>query len=157
MNLRGIIKGLADQAVARVPELRNAAGPEIATAHVADASRELTPAPLPAEWIVDGDPQPRALELFASEDGRMITGLWDCPAGTFDYTFLWGDEVVHILDGEVTVSEPGRTYELRPGSVAFFPYGMTARWHVPRYVKKQYVLRAPMQSHLATLRRKLGV
>ncbi|MBN8945186.1 MAG: DUF861 domain-containing protein [Rhizobiales bacterium] len=96
----------------------------------------LAPAPITPAWVVDGNPVARAAELSRSTDGTAVSLVWDCTAGTFNWHFGI-DETVHILEGEVEVSAEGAAPRvLRAGDVALFRSGTTARWHVPRYVRK---------------------
>ena len=81
--------------------------------------------------------------LLQSADKLVSSGLWECTAGRFNWTFEW-DEFVHVLEGEVTISEDGGdTYTLRAGDFAHFPIGLKTEWHVPKYVKKVFTLRTP--------------
>ena len=96
----------------------------------------LAPAPITPGWIVAGAPVARAAELSRSADGTAVSLVWDCTAGTFDWHF-GVDETVHILEGDVEVSTAGfAPRRLEAGDVALFRAGTTARWHVPRYVRK---------------------
>ncbi|QCI67269.1 cupin domain-containing protein [Phreatobacter stygius] len=96
----------------------------------------LQPAPITPAWIVAGAPVARATELSRSTDGTAVSLVWDCTAGTFNWHF-GVDETVHILEGEVEVSTEGLAPRmLKAGDVALFRSGTTARWHVPRYVRK---------------------
>jgi len=113
--------------------------------HIAIAaieSAQLEPAPIRADWIVDGAPAARCAPLSRSPDGLAMSAVWDCTAGEFDWTF-GGDETVHILEGEVTVQTPEGPRTLRPGDVALFAAGTTCRWQVPVYVKKLAFCREP--------------
>jgi uncharacterized cupin superfamily protein len=87
-------------------------------------------------------PAARTLSRIKSPDGYFVSGLWDCTAGTLEITFDF-DELVHILEGEVTVRAKGAEHVLLPGSVAFFPNGLVTTWEIPRYVRKMYVHRYP--------------
>ena len=104
---------------------------------------KLEPAPIRPEWIMVGDPIARSAELSRSPDGTALTALWDCSAGTFNW-FFGGDETVHILEGEVVVSDDDGIRTLQAGDVALFPAGTWATWRVPRYVKKVAFCRDPM-------------
>lgn len=104
---------------------------------------DLAPAPIPTEWIVDGAPVARSSQLSRSLDGTATTSHWDCSAGTFDWQFGC-EETVHILEGEVRVrDETGTEFTLSAGDVAVFHAGTTARWHIPRYVRKLAICRHP--------------
>jgi uncharacterized protein len=98
------------------------------------------PAPLPAEWIRSGKPEPRARALTRSADGRLSSGLWECPAGSFTYIFPC-DEIVHILEGDVIVESQGERRHLKPGDVAYFPQDLHTVWTVRHYVKKLAIFR----------------
>lgn len=93
-------------------------------------------APIPAAWVVSGSPRARCADLSRSSDGMACTATWDCSAGSF----RWHndvDETVHILEGEVIVTDAaGVSRTLRPGDVALFRAGTTFHWEVPHYVRK---------------------
>jgi uncharacterized cupin superfamily protein len=117
--------------------------------------RELPPAPIEPAHIEEGQPVAHAVTLSRSPDGQLSTGLWDCSAGKFRWKF-WVDEVVYILEGEATVrEESGVVHELRRGSVAYFPLGLVARWEVPRYVRKLFVVRSASSGPVARLRQRV--
>jgi uncharacterized cupin superfamily protein len=103
---------------------------------------DLLPMPIEPSWIKEGAPVARSLTIGRSPDSLLSVGLWDCTAGTFTWIF-YRDEIVHIIEGEVRVHDAGTTHVLVPGSVAYFPRGLTTVWEVPAYVKKAFVLRAP--------------
>jgi uncharacterized cupin superfamily protein len=111
------------------------------------ARGDLVDQPIEPSWIRTGTPVARAITLTESPDGLLTTGIWDCTAGTFTWIFQT-DEIVHILEGEVTVKDGGVTHKLVPGSVCYFPQGLETIWEVPKYVKKTFVLRAPHRSRL---------
>jgi uncharacterized cupin superfamily protein len=101
--------------------------------------------PIEPSWIEEGAPVARCVTLTKSPDERLSSGMWECSAGRFKWTF-WLDEIVHILDGEVTIREEGdggAVYTLRCGDIAYFPLGLTVHWDVPRFVRKFFVVRAP--------------
>jgi hypothetical protein len=66
------------------------------------------------------------------------------------------DEIVHILDGEVRVTDDeGTTRTLRAGDVGHFPYGSHTVWDVPQYVRKLAFHRAPAGSLMRRAARKV--
>jgi uncharacterized protein len=105
------------------------------------ARTDLPPDPLDPSWILAGSPNTRCLSLGSSADGKFAFGLWDCTAGQFKWIY-YSDELLHILEGEVSIRVDDRELHLRPGDVAFFPYGTTAYWTVHGYVKKLAVIRS---------------
>jgi uncharacterized protein len=118
----------------------------------------LVPRPIETSCIEGGTPVARYLPLTESPDGRLSSGLWECTAGRFKVVF-WQDEVVHILDGGVTVrQEGGGALTLGPGDTAYFPLGMVTHWDVPSFVRKFFVVRLPGGSPLvARVRQRLGI
>jgi uncharacterized cupin superfamily protein len=109
---------------------------------------ELQSSPLDPTWVIAGEPVARSLGLGQSADGLLTYGLWDCTAGKFKYVYGC-DEIVHLLEGEVTIEQGGRTHTLRAGDVAYFPAGATAYWTVPHYVKKFCIFRSVQRSLLS--------
>jgi uncharacterized cupin superfamily protein len=111
--------------------------------------RDLEPAPITSDHVIAGAPLARSVTLTASPDGLLSTHVWDCTAGSFHWYF-GVDEVVHILDGEVHVTDDrGQTVTLRTGDVGHFPVHSHAVWEVPQYVRKLAFHRAPPPASLA--------
>lgn len=96
----------------------------------------------PLHHIVEGTPTARAIEFGESADRGLSFGTWDSSAGRFQW-YYFADEVITILEGEAFVEIDGKTEHLVPGSVFYFPFGTLADWHVPEYIRKQYILRHP--------------
>ncbi len=108
----------------------------------------LQPSPINPEWILAGDPEARMAEWSRSTDGTTTTNVWDCTAGRFRWYFAV-DEIVHIMDGSVTVSSadhPART--LFAGDAALFRAGTWSEWHVDEYVRKHAILRQHLSGSL---------
>jgi uncharacterized cupin superfamily protein len=101
----------------------------------------LEPMPIPAEWVLEGDPQAAGVILWKSADGKHCMGIWECSPGTFDWTHT--DETATIAQGRATVTpEGGEPMELGAGDVAFFPEGTKSRWQVHETVRKSFHLHA---------------
>lgn len=104
-------------------------------------SGDLPDMPIEPSWILEGLPRARGAVLTQSPDKKVSTGLWECSAGRFQWTFGW-DEFVHILEGEATIKpEGGAAITLRPGDTAFFPVGLKTEWLVPLHVRKVFTVR----------------
>ena len=85
------------------------------------ATVELAPNPIPQRWILDGAPQARSKQLAESANGTSMIMAWSCTAGSFTWNYA-GDETVHIISGEVFVTDgDGAVRRLGPGDMAFFP------------------------------------
>jgi uncharacterized cupin superfamily protein len=93
-------------------------------------------APINPDWILEGSPVARNHLIASSSDGLGSIYIWDCTAGKFNWHY-GVDETVHILEGNVIVSDSeSPAKRLGPGSVAFFAAGTIAHWHVENYVRK---------------------
>jgi uncharacterized protein len=119
----------------------------------APADVELAPAPIPAQWIIDGTPQAKARRIAASADGTSSIIVWSCTPGRFKWHYTV-DEILHIIAGEIFVTdEKGATRRLGSGDMVYFPAGSVSTWHVTKEVRKLAVCRHNMPSPLGfTLR-----
>ncbi len=129
-------------------------GPEMQLSHV--LHEELPDSDIPAAWVLEGTPKAKTKWLARSEDGAVMTALWECSKGKFEWHF-GSDELVHILVGSVTVrSEDGKEQTLKVGDVAYFPAGMRTVWTVHDYVRKLAVLRDNSAPFALRAKRKLN-
>jgi uncharacterized cupin superfamily protein len=101
-------------------------------------------APVPPDWVIEGQPEARVGKISNSEDTFTSTFIWSCTAGRFNWYFA-SDETVHIIEGEVIVTDDhGEQRRLGPGAVALFRAGSHSVWHVPHFVKKiAFIYEAP--------------
>ena len=112
---------------------------------------QLSDAPLPSGWIIDGRPITRNVVLARSADRTSMTLLWDCTAGVFRWVYDQ-DETIHIIEGGVSLTLPdGRVEVLGAGDVVFFPAGSSAIWRVDAYVRKLAVFRESVPQPMAIL------
>src|SRR5262249_62365003 len=103
---------------------------------VAAEAVDLEPAPISPGWILSGTPKTRSHEIERSLDETSYSVVWDCTAGAFDWHYD-KDEGLVVLAGEAFIvcgDSPER--RIGPGDFAFFPAGTSARWRVPKYIKK---------------------
>lgn len=109
-----------------------------------DCPETLEAAPVPPDWVIEGQPEARIGKISNSADTFASTFIWSCTAGRFNWYFV-SDETVHILEGEVFVTDDdGAQRRLGPGAVALFRAGSHSVWHVPQFVKKiAFIYEAP--------------
>jgi hypothetical protein len=93
----------------------------------------------------------------------MTVIAWSCTKGSFRWQYHV-DEMVHILSGEVFVTdETGSERRLGPGDTAFFPAASAAVWRVTQDVRKVAVCHVAMPKLVwparleQALARRLGV
>ena len=107
------------------------------------ADTELSPWPLPAEWVQQGDPQASGAVLSKSSDSRIIRGVWACTPGRFRWMFTY-DETVIVVEGTATVvMDNGSQVSLHPGDMAFFERGQGATWTVHENFRKAFHADSP--------------
>ena len=113
------------------------------------ADIELVPSPICPNWIIEGKPEARARLLAESADRTSSVMAWSCTAGRFRWCYAV-DETVHIISGEVFVTDAGgATQRLGPGDMAFFPGGEPQ--HLDRTERSEKACRVPSQ-HSASIR-----
>lgn len=113
----------------------------VASAALRPGVASFTPAPIPADWIVSGDPVTEVAKVSETHDGTAQVYLWRTSASTFRWTHQ-ADEIITILDGEVFITEAdGKRHHLAPGDVAHFPVGSAQLWEVPESLLKSAILK----------------
>jgi uncharacterized cupin superfamily protein len=126
------------------------------TVLLAPTSRELPvlqPNPIPADWVLEGRPEARAIELTPAGKG-CSSGLWACTAGRFRWYFA-SDEIIRVLNGEVRLTfDNGSQQVARAGDVVAFRGGSFVDWDIPEYLEKFWVL-GPAPSVATRVVRKL--
>ncbi|MGH8326400.1 MAG: cupin domain-containing protein, partial [Steroidobacteraceae bacterium] len=113
----------------------------------------LNPDPIPSDWILEGHPLARSKRLVGSSDDMASTHMWDCTAGRFNW-FYTVDEVIHVIEGSVTVEDPeGVSRQLQAGDTFLFPAGTRFHWTVPQYIRKIAFLHSPLSRKLRIAKR----
>ena len=107
----------------------------------ATASVDLEPAPISADWILDGTPEARSRLLTKSGDRTSSIMVWECTPGRFSWHYS-EDETVVVVSGEVFITtENGEERRLGQGDIGFFPAGCSYTWRVTDRIRKVAVLR----------------
>lgn len=113
----------------------------------------LDPDPIPADWVLEGQPVARSKRLVGSSDDMASTHMWDCTAGRFNW-FYTVDEVIYVVEGSVIVEDAaGERRHLQPGDTFLFPAGTRFGWTVPRYIRKIAFLHSPLSRKLRFAKR----
>lgn len=99
------------------------------------------PSPIPAEWVMAGQPVTEVADVSQSQDGGLKVYLWRTTASTFRWVHR-SDEIITILDGEVFITDAdGTRHHLGVGDVAHFPEGADQVWEVPTRLLKSAILK----------------
>jgi uncharacterized cupin superfamily protein len=104
---------------------------------------ELSPWPLPAEWVEHGSPQASGAVLSKSADCRVVRGVWACTPGSFRWMYTY-DETVVVVQGTATVvMESGDQVSLHPGDMVFFARGQGSTWTIHENFRKAFHADSP--------------
>jgi uncharacterized cupin superfamily protein len=110
-----------------------------------DPNAALAPAAGPApELLLTPTPAQRDKPYFADLTEQWTVGVWDSTAYHRKTIAFPRHELMHILEGEVTLTEengPAQTF--RAGDTFFVPMGTRCDWRSNGYVRKIYCIMQP--------------
>lgn len=91
--------------------------------------------------ITDGQLE-ASKELWASVDGRIKLGVWECTEGKFTADRTSIAEYCHIISGSAVVENDSdqTACEIKSGDLLVLPKGWRGRWTIKEHVRKLYVL-----------------
>jgi uncharacterized protein len=89
----------------------------------------------------EGAQQEASVDLWASPDGRISLGIWECTPGRFTADRSTSTEFCHFLSGRVEMThEDGTRQVFGSGDAITLPQGWKGVWHVVEQVRKIYVI-----------------
>ncbi len=96
-------------------------------------------------FVIKGDaPVQHDSLMFTNDAGNMFVGMWDSTAFESEIREFPCHEFVHLLEGEVTITEgDGTAHMFKAGDAFFVPMGTVCGWKTTGYVKKFYSILAP--------------
>lgn len=116
-------------------------------------SAVLKPSPIRKDWIIEGEPKTEAAMIARTDDGSTKVFVWQTTKSRFTWTYGF-DEVVHVIDGEVFLTDrSGKERRAGPGDVIFFPAGTKVTWRVPDHVKKIATMKNALPKPIASVMR----
>lgn len=99
---------------------------------------------LPSAEVLGEEIPVRSSVEFTSEDDRILSGVWEAEPGLSRWEFTERGEVIHVLEGSMTVTPDGGEPEtLVAGSAAVFPLGWQGTWEVHEQIRKFFVVYRP--------------
>jgi uncharacterized cupin superfamily protein len=91
--------------------------------------------------MISGESRTSGTVMHKGPDGESECGIWTCTPGRWECD-VTRDEFCHFLEGRATYTpESGESFEVRAGTVAFFPEGWTGDCEVHETVRKVYMCR----------------
>jgi len=105
----------------------------------------LAPAtPTGADLLISGNPRQNAHEFFEDASGQWTVGFWDTTAYHRKLIDFSRHELMHLLEGSVTmIDDEGRGQTFKAGDTFFVPLGNRNEWKCDGYLKKIYCIFQP--------------
>jgi uncharacterized cupin superfamily protein len=98
----------------------------------------------PSAEPLSGEILVRSRVDFATDDRRIVSGVWESEPGTSRWEFLSRGELIHVVSGSMTVHEDGgEPVEVTAGTTAYFPIGWVGVWTVTEKLRKFFVVYKP--------------
>lgn len=106
----------------------------------------------PAPKLLNGPvPMQHGKEYFEDLSGQWTVGVWSSSPyhrKTIDFP---RHELMHILEGEVIITEEGfEPQTFKAGETFFLPMGTRSDWHTTAYIRKIYCIMQPKQAAVAS-------
>jgi uncharacterized cupin superfamily protein len=106
---------------------------------------------MPAESLESGTPVQSGHVYFEDRGIGLSAGVWECTAFTSRPEPYPVHEFMLLLEGEVTIQEPGgRETTIKAGESFVIPRGLPCRWVQKGRVKTCYVIYEPKQEAAVT-------
>lgn len=84
--------------------------------------------------------QEAAVSLWASPDGALDIGLWECSPGRFTADRSAAAEFCYFLAGKIVMTQlDGTRRDLGPGDAVMLPRGWKGTWEIVEHTRKIYV------------------
>jgi uncharacterized cupin superfamily protein len=107
----------------------------------ADLSPSAGPAP---ELLLSGAPQQRDKRYYADLTGQWTVGVWSSTPYHRKTIPFPRHELMHILEGEVTITEDGHPPQtFKAGDTFVVPMGTPCDWKTTGYIRKIYCIFQP--------------
>lgn len=82
-------------------------------------------------------------QLWTSNDGKLVIGVWECTRGRFSANREKASETCHLISGRITLrGEDGQTRDLAAGDMLVLPRGWRGEWTLHETVRKLYIIHA---------------
>lgn len=93
-----------------------------------------------AAKVLSGNPLQRTWNYYASDDGKLYSGIWEAEPGSWRISYDEAEYCV-ILEGHSRLSdEGGEVLELTAGTAIVIPPGFKGTWEVITRTRKHYVI-----------------
>ncbi len=96
----------------------------------------------PADAFTTDDRTERDHVVFASDNGGLLTGVWECAPSVLEIDAYPVHELMTVLTGSVTITDRDtRVVEtFTPGDTFFVQKGTRLTWEITQTLRKYYVI-----------------
>jgi uncharacterized protein len=93
-------------------------------------------------WVVtEGSPSMKTWVLHTSNDGNMMSGIWECTVGSYHATYTAYEYVV-LIAGRITITPDGGTpVTVRAGDAFVVEHDFKGTWKIEENVRKHFDFR----------------
>ena len=93
-------------------------------------------------WIVtEGSPSMKTWVLHTSNDGNMVSGIWECTVGSYHATYTAYEYVV-LIAGRITITPDGGTpVTVSAGDAFVVEHDFKGTWKIEENVRKHFDFR----------------
>ena len=107
------------------------------------AAKEASPSPSP-ELLLSPSPTQTGRNWFEDATGQWTMGVWDSTPYRRKAIPFPRHELMHLLEGSVTLAtQDGWRETYKAGDTFFVPMGANVEWHSTEYVNKYYCIMIP--------------
>lgn len=93
-------------------------------------------------WVVtEGTPAMKTWVLHTSNDGTMVSGIWECTVGSYHATYTAYEYVV-LIAGRITITPDGGTpVTVQAGDAFVVEHDFKGTWKIEENVRKHFDFR----------------
>ena len=93
--------------------------------------------------LIKGKYKTKTWNHFTGEDGRLVSGIWECSPGKVTMAYdEW--EFCHFIKGKARLTnDKGKSWVLKKGDAFIIPAGFKGTWETLEKVRKHYVILMP--------------
>lgn len=96
---------------------------------------------VPQQDFTSADLTERGHVYFADGQARVTVGVWEAAPSRETFDAYPGNEMMHILQGELLLTSPdGTTQTFVAGDMFFIPKGTPCIWEVKQRLRKFYMM-----------------
>ncbi len=91
---------------------------------------------------IEGSPSMKTWIENKTDDGKFLTGFWECTPGTYHVTYK-ADELIHMFEGKMTLTPDGggASQTFSAGDSLHIAAGFSGTWKTEAKIRKIFAIR----------------